>query len=776
MMKRWTMIALMMLFFFSFQAVKEIHAAPLKSEKGDGSLSPYFFVQGNPKVDSFPLLKTQANVTISGISAKIKLTQVYKNDGRKTIEAIYVFPLGTRAAIHAMKMKIGKRTIDAKIEETAKAQKIYQTAKQEGKVASLLEQQRPNVFQMKVANIMPGDVIEVLVQYTEILVPENGTYEFVFPTVVGPRYTGGKKDALNTKNNWTATPYLHEGKEPSYNFNINVNLKTGISYSKVWSPSHDVTVNKTAADEAEIALSPKKEKSGNKDFILRYNLQGNAIHTGLLLYPGEKEKIFLLMLEPPKNVDATMVPPREYVFILDVSGSMDGFPLEVSKTLIKKIVGNLREKDYFNILFFAGDSAVLSPHPLQATEKNKKKAINMVMSQKGGGGTEILDALKKALALEKKRGLSRIIVTATDGYVAVEKEAFDLIRNNLDEANFFAFGIGTAVNRYLIEGMARAGKGEPFVATNQKEAEEAAGKFIEYVKHPLLTDIKVDFDGFDAYEVEPLSLPDLFAKRPLVLFGKYKNAAGKIKVSGKTAAGNYEKVVVVNKAMEEKNNEALKYLWAREKIARLSDYGKIGVNVAKEVTALGLKYHLITDYTSFVAVDKIVRKTGEAVTVKQPLPLPEGVSDLAVGEGGYTGSSYKSGKAYNSLGAVNAPTMTTAVPLKDMEADELGAKEKIKSAPQIYVSGGTLPSGVSLDAVEKAILSQIKKELEDTFNKWNLTRAVITLKVEKGKITELKIKTYEGKECKEDVLEKLFQKLHFPASFKGTLELNLEYI
>ncbi len=769
-MKRWMLLALLMMLILSFQKFSGVYAAPLKGEKGN-SLSPYFFVQGNAKVDSFPLLKTEADVNISGISAEIKLTQVYKNDGRKTIEAIYVFPLGTHAAIHAMRMKIADRTVEAKIEETAKAQKIYQTAKEQGKTASLLEQERPNVFQMKVANIMPGDVVEVLVRYTEILVPENGTYEFVFPTVVGPRYTGNKsKKNAQTKDSWTATPYLHEGKEPSYNFNIKLNLKTGIPISKVWSPSHKVNINEITPDEAEIALSPKKKKTGNKDFILRYNLQGNAIHTGLLLYPGQKEKFFLLMLEPPKNVDVTMVPPREYVFIVDVSGSMNGFPLEISKTLIKNIVGNLREKDYFNILFFAGDSAVLSPHPLQATEKNKKKAINMVMSQKGGGGTEILDALKRALALEKKRGLSRIIVMATDGYISVEKEAFDLIRNNLDEANFFAFGIGSSVNRYLIEGMARAGKGEPFVATNEKEAEDAAGKFMEYVKHPLLTDIKISFDGFDAYEVEPPSMPDLFAKRPLVLFGKYKHASGKIKVSGKTASGNYEKVVTVSTAMEEKNNEALKYLWAREKIARLSDYGKIGVNITKEVTALGLKYHLITDYTSFVAVDKVVRKTGKVVTVKQPLPLPEGVSDLAVDDGKQMGLMTK------SVGGYNAPT-TTYAPPKDKEKLEEDATEINKqTAPQIYVSGGTLPSGISLEAVEKAILSQIKKELEDAFNKCGLMRAIVTLKVQKGKVAELKIKKYDGKECKADVLEKLFQKLRFSASSSGTWELTLEYM
>lgn len=758
-MKKWMVLLYLIVFPFIFQA-KTMQAA-VPAEEGDEDLSPYFFVKGDPKVDHFPLLKTEAQVHIAGITAEIELTQVYKNDGKRTIEAVYVFPLGTKSAIHAMKMKIGNRIVEAEIEETIKAQKIYQEAKDAGKVASLLEQKRPNVFQMKVANITPGDVVEVIVSYTEILVPEKGIYEFVFPTVVGPRFTG-EQDKEELKDNWAVSPYLHEGEEPSYKLDIKVNINAGLPLSKVWVTSHKVKIKKQGSEKAEIVLHPTEKKAGNRDFILKYTLQGQAIHSGLLLYPGEEEKFFLLMLEPPDKVNIKMVPPREYVFIVDVSGSMHGFPLEISKALIKKIIGNLREKDYFNVLFFSGSSQILSLHPLPATNENKKKAIDLVMSQTGGGGTRILDAFNKALSLEKKKGLSRIIVTATDGYVSVEKKVFDLINENLSQANFFAFGIGTNVNRYIIEGIARVGRGEPFVVTNQEEAEKTAEKFMDYIEHPLLTDIDVTFEDFDAYDVEPLSLPDLFAQRPLILFGKYKNASGKIKVKGKTASGYYNKRIVAKTSMEDKNNAALKYLWAREKIACLSDYGRTGTDVKEEVTELGLKYHLMTEYTSFVAVDKVIRKTGEVVTVKQPLPSPQGVSDYAVG-GGYAASGATSGY----YARVAAPAE------KQVEI----AEDRIAKLPaQICVTGGKLPSGITMDDVEEKIDSQIKEELEETFKKWELKSLTIVLEVENGKVKSLKVKKYEGKKCKKGTLEKIFKKLNFPASFKGRLELNLKYI
>lgn len=767
-MKKWITLLFLIPFSFILQT-KVIHTAPPgrmpqpvnpPGEGEDKILSPYFFVQGDPKVDHFPLLTTEAKVTIAGVISEVELTQVYKNDGKRTIEAIYVFPLGTKSAIYAMEMKIGDRLIEAKIEESGRAQKIYQKAKDEGKVTSLLEQKRPNVFQMKVANIMPGDQVEVMVRYIEMLVPEEGIYEFVFPTVVGPRFTGEKdKGELKEKDGFEATPYLHEGKEPPYTFDLKISLKTGTPLSKVWVPSHKVEIEKEGMNEAEILLSPEEEKGGNKDFILRYTLQGKVIETGLLLYPGEEERSFLLMLEPPKRVSMNMVPPREYVFIVDVSGSMNGFPLGVSKALIERMIKSLREKDYFNILFFAGGSRVLSPRPLPATEENKEKAIDMLASQRGGGGTRILDALRRALSLEKKEGLSRIIVSATDGYISVEKEVFDLIRESLGQANFFAFGIGKSVNRFLIEGIARAGRGEPFVVATQEEADKTAEKFMHYIEHPLLTDIKVEFEGFDAYEVEPPSLPDLFAQRPLILFGKYNNAVGKVKVKGKTVGGTYEEEIAVGPATEDKDLRGLKYLWAREKIARLSDYGRVGTDVVEEVTNLGLKYHLMSNHTSFVAVDTLIRESGEVVTVKQPLPLPEGASDYAVGER-RRGFLQKSGYGYGGQ-------MLAERPLPPISKD---------ISPQIYVTGGKLPAGTTLGDVEKIILKQIKKEMEEACKEWQLESLTIVLEVDKGKMKGVKIKEYKGKECKKETLEKIFKRLHFPASIKGRVELNLEYI
>ena len=731
-------------------------------DSSDSNLSPYFIVEGDIEVENFPLLKTGAEVDIAGVIAEVALTQVYKNDGDKTIEAIYVFPLGTKSAIHAMKMTIGERVIEANIKEKLRAQKIYQQALENGQTASLLEQERPNVFQMKVANIMPGDVVEVEVRYTELLVPEEGVYQYLFPTVVGPRFTGEQKTEEPTKkDNWTASPYLHEGKDAPYQFDIRINLNAGLPITDFSVPSHQVTVTRPAPDKAVISLSDSEKTSGNRDFILKYSLEGDSIQSGLLLYPGKEENFFLLMMEPPEKVTPAMIPPREYLFIVDVSGSMHGFPLDVSKTLIDKLLKNLRPEDYFNILFFAGGSNVLSLTPLPATEENRERAIKMLLSQRGGGGTRILNALKQAISLEKKEGLSRIIVIATDGYISVEKKTFDLIRDNLGEANFFAFGIGSSVNRYIIEGMARVGRGEPFVATNREEAEEIAERFTRYITSPLLTNINVTLEGFDAYEVEPPALPDLFAERPLILFGKYRNPDGKIIVTGRTVSGVYEQGFTVTPKLEDQNNAALKYLWAREKIARLADYGRTGSDVKDEVTELGLKYHLMTEYTSFVAVDTVIRETGEVVTVKQPLPLPQGVSDYAVGSGVVGRSMLKCSYA-------PAPASLTSEEAK-------GINNLDKAKPRIYITGGTLPPEITLDQVEKILLERVEEELVKIAQKWELKSLAISLKVEKGKVITVSVTSYQGKTCQEELLKKIFKKLTFNKSLTGKIELNLNF-
>jgi len=624
--------AVLSLFLIANQGIL---AQTLENDDSDNTLSPFFFVQSDdPDLDQLPLKSTSADVNIAGVIADVKVVQVYKNEGKSVLEAIYIFPASTRAAVYDMKMTIGERVIRAKIKERKEAREEYEEAVREGRTASLLEQQRPNVFQMSVGNILPGDEIKVELHYTELLLSEEKTYEFMYPTVVGPRYSNQSEDEAGT-DKWVKNPYLLEGQEPTYNFNIDVHIAAGMPIKDIFSPSHEVNIDYQSADEASINLANGEHKKGDRDYILKYRLNGDQVAPGLLLHRGEKENFFLMMLQPPKRIITEQIPYREYIFIVDVSGSMNGFPLDISKELLRNLIGNLQKKDRFNVLLFAAGSSVMAEKSLPATEANIQKAIHLIERERGGGGTELLPALKRALALPRSEGYSRTVVIATDGYVHVEKESFDLIRNNLGKANMFPFGIGSSVNRFLIEGMARAGMGESFVITRPADAQKTANKFRNYISSPVLTQIDYKIDGFDVYDVEPMTIPDVFAERPVLLFGKWRgNPKGKIKINGIAGQGKeYSKTIDVSDYKTASRNRALKYLWARHKIAVLSDYNQVNPEdeTVREITNLGLTYSLLTAYTSFIAADTQVRtEGGQVTTVQQPLPLPHGVSNLAL--------------------------------------------------------------------------------------------------------------------------------------------------
>ncbi|KJU81656.1 von Willebrand factor type A (vWA) domain protein containing protein [Candidatus Magnetobacterium bavaricum] len=606
-----------------------VYAQPDKDK--DKTLSPFFFVKSDsPDVDHFSLKSTTVDASVVGVIADVKVTQVYRNEGKRPLETIYIFPASTAAAVYGMKMTIGDRTITAKIEKKEEARKQYEQAKEEGKSASLLEQQRPNVFQMNVANILPSETIKVELKYTELLVPTDGVYEFVYPTVVGPRYANHE----NTEK-WVANPYLHQGQSAPNTLDISVKVSSGMPVKELSCPSHKTTIKYESPSVAALKLDASENNAGNRDFVLNYRLSGGKIESGLMLYSNKDENFFLLMAEPPKSVSTAEIPPREYIFIVDISGSMHGFPLEISKKLLKDLIGNLRSNDVFNVLLFAGGSSLMSERSIPANTENINRAIALIEGQKGGGGTELLPALKRAFALPATEHYSRSVIIATDGYVSVETEAFDLIRKSLNNANVFTFGIGTSVNRFLLEGMARVGQGEPFVIASQQEAPAMAEKFRKLIASPVLTNISVEYDKFSVYDVEPITIPDVMAQRPIIVFGKWRGAAaGQITLKGETGNNGYVQKFDIGKTAPAETNSALKYLWARKRIELLSDYNKLAMDDkrAKDVTELGLKYSLLTDYTSFVAIDSEIRnKADKAVTVRQPLPLPQGVSDYAVG-------------------------------------------------------------------------------------------------------------------------------------------------
>ena len=412
-------------------------------------------------------------------------------------------------------------------------------------------------------------------------------------------------------------------------------VSTGVPLQELASPSHQLTVRSTGPGRTEMSLAESERRSGNRDFILRYRLAGREIASGLLLYEGRDENFFLLVAEPPQVVRPDQVPPREYIFVLDVSGSMNGFPLDTAKALMGDLANVLRPSDTFNVVVFADGSATFAPVSVPATRPNLTRALQFIGRRNGGGGTRLLAALERAVALPRHGEASRSIVLVTDGYIEAESDVFDYVRSHLDVANVFAFGIGSSVNRYLIEGVARAGLGEPFIVTEAAEAAAAAARLRRYVDTPVLTGIDVTFTGWDAYDVEPKQVPDLFASRPVVLFGKWRGqATGTIELSGRTGGGMYRASIPVSPASADARHAALRHLWARTRIADLSDFGSNTPpdDRVAEITSLGLTYGLLTRYTSFVAVQEIVRRTGDDATdVDQPLPLPAGVSDLAVG-------------------------------------------------------------------------------------------------------------------------------------------------
>lgn len=583
-------LVLFSLFFISIEVVL--------SQDNDATECPYFNVfSSDTNGVSFALLSTNVEATISGVIANVVVEQTYLNEGDSTLDATYVFPMSSKAAIYGMQMIIDDRTLVAEIRRKAEAQEIFENANEEGLTAALLEQNRPNVFQMSIANIASGDSIKVSMVYTELLVPNSGVYQFVFPNIVGPRYTTNGEP-------WVYQTIIDSLSTSETSLNISLKINAGmplnaecLSHNAIFSYSENTAITSI-------------ETSPGADFIVDFTLDGNQIETGLLLYEGETENFFLSIIQPPKPQVPVEIPKREYIFIMDVSGSMSGYPLDVSKELISNVLTNLNVNDKFNILFFAGGTSILSPNSLFATNENIALAHEMIQNTSGGGGTNFLPAMQIALDMDFSNEYATTFVILTDGYVTVEKEAYDLIRENLNNANFFAFGIGNNVNRYIIEGIAYVGEGEPFVVTNEAEAQETADLFQEYIERPVLRNINVSFEGIESYDIEPLTIPDIFAERPIIIYGKYNSPAeGSITVSGDYGNEVYSSTLsFADYETDNEENIALKYLWARKKIRLMSDYGIASnesdtISIEEEITQLGLNYSLITEFTSFVVVD-----------------------------------------------------------------------------------------------------------------------------------------------------------------------------
>jgi Ca-activated chloride channel family protein len=583
--------------------------------------APYFEVISG---DRFPLKSTNVSGKISGIIGYVTITQTYKNEGTTPIEARYIFPGSTRSAVHNATLAIGDEKIIATIKTREEAEKVYQSAVSIGKTASLLSQERPNVFQQRIGNILPGETVEVSLTYSEELVLRNGLYHFVVPAVVGPRYTGedSSSSVLST------IPYFQGGETSEYPVTIDISIESGSVLSGVSSSSYQPEIVQDGV-KSRVLL---KTQNFNKDFDLSYRLQSNDLKSSLIIHEDIKENFFLLSIQPPKDLTEDKIIPREYQFILDTSGSMSGYPIETAKKLLKTLLIKLTKEDSFNIRFFAGGSSTAFSSSQSATESNISFALNMIDSVDSGGGTELLSALQATFQdIKSNYSKARSIIIITDGYISVEKEAFSLVREHLNEANLFSFGVGSSINRFLIDGLAHVGHGSPFVVSSEEEVDPVVNEFVDLLRSPVLHNIKLRFDGFEAYAVEPKSIPTVFKNQPLYVYGKWRGEPrGGVAISGTSTKGEFHEYLPLQ-SVSSRNNPALRFLWARKRLQLLDDYQLIGVDQQKTATELALEYSLLSQYTSFVAVSERIRteqaegNTETIETIIQPLPLPAGM-------------------------------------------------------------------------------------------------------------------------------------------------------
>lgn len=587
-----------------------------------GSL--YAMNKKGSELGACPLKHTAVRTDISGFLARVRVVQEFQNTFTEPIEAVYTFPLSQNGAVDEMTMKIGGRTISGKIMKREEARQAYETAKTEGRRASLLDQERPNIFTQSVANIMPGDSVTVEISYVETLKYEDGAYEFVFPMTVAPRYIpGSAKDARKI-----APPVAAE--RAGHDISIEVNLDAGVPVEEIRSTSHAVEQINLTSNSAKITLKDENTIP-NKDFILRYDVTGKQIVDAVLAHRDERGGFFTLMLQPPDRFVTEDRTPKEIVFVLDTSGSMSGFPIEKAKEAMKMSLDGLYPDDTFNLITFAGDTAILFDKPVPATQENLEKAQSFLAERQGYGGTEMMKAIKAALEPSDASDHVRVVCFMTDGEVGNDDEIVAEVQKH-PNARVFSFGIGSSVNRSLLDKIAEEGRGEAEYVSLTDDGSKAAKKFYERVRTPLLTDLSIDWNGMPVADMYPSRLPDLFSAKPVIVHGRYtKGASGTIKLRGKVAGQPYEREIKLELPESEAANDSLASLWARTRIDDISS-NKLKANDAaknsdleKQITGLGLEFRLLTPFTSFVAVeDKVVNQNGKPITVQVPVELPEG--------------------------------------------------------------------------------------------------------------------------------------------------------
>jgi Ca-activated chloride channel family protein len=521
-------------------------------------------------------------------------------------------------------------------------------------VASLLTQERPNVFTQKVANIEPGKRIDVEITYFHTLTYDDGWYEYTFPMVVAPRFNPpGTSDGVGavargrrgSSGQRTEVQYLRPDERSGHDISLGVDIMAGVSIEEIKCnshkieitnqeseqvrvTSHKIEITNQESEQVRVTLSPE-DSIPNKDFVLRYRVAGDTVKTALLTHQGEDGGYFTFVLYPPQDRSDLERSPMEMIFVLDCSGSMKGAPMAQSRKAIDHALQQLRPQDSFQVIRFSNNASQLDPMPMPATPSNVLMGRSYVSKLKGSGGTQMIEGIKAALDFDHDPERLRFVTFLTDGHIGNEAQILDEVHDRLGPARIFSFGVGSSPNRYLLNRMAKLGRGAVAYLGLHDDGGEVMDHFFERISHPVLTDVTIDWGSMEVEDVIPARLPDLFVGRPVIVTGKFRNPdATTFRVKGRAGAQVVEASFEVDPVESAYAGKALPSIWARMRIAELADRATWDPNVelGGEVRELALRYSLMSAYTSFVAVDSLTRTAGSfGTTVAVPVPVADGM-------------------------------------------------------------------------------------------------------------------------------------------------------
>jgi Ca-activated chloride channel family protein len=585
-----------------------------------------------------PLKHTSVTGNIDGYIASVDVTQQFQNPYSSKIEAVYVFPLPENAAVNEFVMTVGERKIRGIIREREQAEKIYNEARSQGHVASLLTEERPNIFTQKVANIEPGKQIDINIRYFNTLRYDDGAYEFVFPMVVGPRYnppatTDGigsvARGANGVSGQNTEVQYLAPNERSGHDVSVSLNIKAGVNIENVRCVNHSVDIKESSESERQITLSPS-DSIPNKDFVLRYKVAGDQIKTAMMTHKDDHGQYFTMMLYPPAELKQVQRSPMEMVFVLDCSGSMNGRPLDQARAAVTHALQKLTPRDTFQIIDFSNTASQLGPAPINATPENLRNGLAYLASLNGRGGTEMIEGLKAALDFPHDEGRYRVVSFMTDGYIGNDADILHAVAQKTGDSRIFSFGVGQSPNRYLMDRMALLGRGAVAYLNLNDDPVQIMEQFQESISHPAMTDLSINWGSMNVTDVYPQIVPDLIVGRPVVLTGRFTGELGTVTVNGRTGMQPVSYSVALDARDANKEHKGIGAVWARLKIAdlmaQISRTPDQAEQIQQSVLRTALDYSLMSALTAFVAVDSMTKTEGAfGTTVAVPVPVPEGV-------------------------------------------------------------------------------------------------------------------------------------------------------